>query len=154
MVDNQYWPTSTLKCPERDNWEELPGIWICFDAAGYYREKNVYYSGSKQFLCNSYALKGFSLANLALGAAAINDASLNLSYRLGQNPSETLLLDFFTKSRPPNPRHKFVMAYEDGAVNAVLIKDWASITTATGNLDAFMDIIRKMSRDYPGPKSW
>jgi hypothetical protein len=103
---------------------------------------------------SSYALKSCAFKDWKV--IAINDPNANLYYKLGQKPSEVLVMDYFSLDYwyPMHHPRKFVIAYEDGVGKAVNVKALSFITSATGSADRFMYIIKHLSRNYSGAVTW
>lgn len=146
MVENDYWKTTHLKCPNRNKFDE----YYCYAVSEYYRKKAVQNNGTDTYLLSSYALKPCSWQNWI--DVSCNDADANLLYRLGHEPGETLLMD--NMKMKMFHTGKYVVLYEDGAGKAVNVKSLDMVTTAGGAADRFMQIMYKLSRNYPGAVTW
>ena len=152
MLENGYWLPGHLQCPARERFDPSNN---CFAVNEFYKKKNVVApDGTPAPLASSYALKSCAINDWKL--PLIDDPNANLSYKLGQKPSEVLIMDFFYLDYWSSMHHprKFVIAYEDGMGKAVNVKAVSFITASSGSADRFMNIIKCLSRNYNGAVTW
>ena len=152
MIENGYWQPGHLECPCRDKFNTLGQ---CFAVSEYYKKNELINpSGVPTTLFASYALKTCALKDWNSSLYS----NTNYLYRLGQEAQEVLILDYyyydFNEAVVKLHPRKLVLAYEDGVVQAVPVKALSLITDASGSADRFMQMVKKLSRNYAGTVTW
>lgn len=153
MIENGYWLPGHLQCPSREKYNSMGQ---CFFVSEYYKQKEIVNaSGDPTSLLTSYALKPCARKDWNSSAT---DPTANISYRLGQKPEEVLIMDYhyydYNDTVPKLHPRKLVLTYEDGVAKATPVKALSLIASNPGSADRFMEMIRKLSRNYTGVVNW
>jgi hypothetical protein len=153
MIDNDYWAAPILKCPCRPERHEVQDR--SWETSKYTIDGSSTGLPVNMVICNSYMTKTTGDLQLNNYWSYANRAEpTRWAWRLGAEPDGMLLADGIMYSGLFRNYHhsRITVAYEDGSAGHEGYTRPGGLTTRT-NADGFMDVMKKLNKNYAN-RTW